>query len=142
MIIRSQTQRPAAPYHGQDGYVYFIQAVIGGPVKIGTALNPWVRMTELQSGNPEKLRLIAVMHGGSKLERACHTRLADDRLRGEWFRSSELLAALIDELAYAPPRKHRMRGNGLSPDERLTAQRKAVDAIFAPLSPPHAGDRL
>ncbi len=72
---------------------YVIQAVSGGPIKIGrTASDPKKRLRELQTGSPEPLRIVHVFDGDH--ERELHDRLSAYRLHGEWFRPDAL--PLID----------------------------------------------
>jgi hypothetical protein len=77
------------------GFIYFIQATSGGPVKIGWTRGPiGARLDQLQCGNPETLRVIGSVENASlRDERDLHARFSAIRLRGEWFRASpELLA--------------------------------------------------
>lgn len=83
------------------GYVYVIGFEEAGVVKIGSALAPTMRLTELQCGNPFVLHLRAAVsiYVGSPVlvEQAAH-RLADDfRIRAEWFEleTDEALAVVI-----------------------------------------------
>jgi hypothetical protein len=76
--------------------VYFVQAIIGGPIKIG-----WTgyyrlkgRLTGLQNGNPERLCVRALVLGGRNVEAALHIEFADLRLEGEWFRNHDRLARI------------------------------------------------
>lgn len=67
------------------GVTYFIQAVAGGPIKIGvTSGDPDARAKALQVGNPHRLRVVAVI-ADATAERVLHKRFADWRLMGEWF---------------------------------------------------------
>jgi len=68
------------------GFVYFIQAGEGGPIKIGWAVDPRARLNELQVGCPEPLRLLMTLAGDGGLEAQLHRRFARIRPRGEWFR--------------------------------------------------------
>lgn len=80
------------------GSVYFIQAEHGGPIKIGyTAGAPGQRLLELQSGNPYTLVIRKVVPGDRVFEQGLHLLFAGDRLRGEWFRPSPTICALIGE---------------------------------------------
>lgn len=76
-------------------YVYFLRVGVHGPVKIGTAQNPWARATELQTGNPDELFVVGVVPGNTTLERSFHQWLAGYRIRGEWFRNEGLVAELV-----------------------------------------------
>jgi len=74
--------------------VYFVRSG-DGPVKIGVADQPKLRVAELQVGNPEKLSLLATMEGDDVLEKMIHTRFWHLRIRGEWFRADADLLAFI-----------------------------------------------
>lgn len=75
------------------GCTYVIQAESGGPVKIGRTDKPVeTRLKSLQTGNPEKLRIIYVFNG-DWYEKHIHDRFADRRLVGEWFDES-----VVDDL--------------------------------------------
>lgn len=84
--------------HGQC--VYFIQAVSGGPIKIGTSSDVEQRLSTLQCASPVKLRIIGLISGGIHHEAALHRRLAVHRLHGEWFADApEVLAAVAEALS-------------------------------------------
>lgn len=86
-----------------DCRVYFIQAGDDGPVKIGYSLNVAKRVVSLQSGNPIPLKVLAVTPGGPDIEGLFHALFSHDRLNGEWFRWSDLLATWVDFLVYDLP---------------------------------------
>ena len=73
--------------------VYFIQSVVGGPIKIGVSYCPEFRLVDLQHFSPFELKIIAVIsNGGYEKERGLHKRFAKNRLHGEWFKpNSEIL---------------------------------------------------
>lgn len=82
------------------GYVYFIQAETGGPIKIGYASNPQKRLGYLQNGNPARLAIIGLVLAQPSVERFYHERFAAGRIRGEWFDpDTPGLAALLAEAA-------------------------------------------
>jgi hypothetical protein len=85
------------------GWVYFI-GCLGPetPYKIGWAVQPWLRLVELQTGCPYELRPIGAVPGELRDERAFHRYLRDTRLRGEWFLPSEKLVRLIKKLCPFP----------------------------------------
>lgn len=69
--------------------VYFVQCGVVGPIKIGSAGDVTRRVAALQTGTPERLRVIARAPGvGVEGERELHRRFAHRRIRGEWFRPS------------------------------------------------------
>jgi hypothetical protein len=76
-------------------YVYVIGAQIG-PVKIGVAAMPRLRMREIQIGYPFELKVLAQFAGGEKEEAAIHELFREQRLRGEWFKRSKRLRHFVD----------------------------------------------
>lgn len=80
--------------------VYVIQAVDGGPVKIGHSTRQGVvkRLRSLQTGNPRQLVVRALFDGGMWLENAMHEFFADARLVGEWFAVTPTLVVLCPEV--------------------------------------------
>lgn len=78
------------------GFVYFIQAGgSDGAIKIGWADDVEKRRSDLQTANPEELRIIGVKAGVRDMEKALHRKLAPHRIRGEWFRAApEVLAEI------------------------------------------------
>lgn len=111
-------------------FVYVIQGDPGGPIKIGVATNPRKRLSSLQTGNPQRLRLLHVVPGDHALEAAFHQRLADAVVLGEWFAGPEAeeflnwiwdfaQKAIADyedtgRLPTSPPPKRRRRSPGMA----------------------------
>jgi hypothetical protein len=75
--------------------VYIIGAQTG-PVKIGMAGAPSLRLRDLQVGYPFELELLAELAGGEQEEAAIHELFREQRLRGEWFKRSKRLRHFID----------------------------------------------
>lgn len=86
----------------KPGYVYFVQEEDGGPFKIGWAADPKRRLAGMQTGNPRKLCIRAMVSGRRSLERTMHDRFAGHRLAGEWFTSCEEIATYIEEHGIIP----------------------------------------
>lgn len=81
--------------------VYFIQADIGGPIKIGMAFNVFERLSLFQMGCPFRLRVLGIIKGGdAHIESALHRRFAEHRLHGEWFEPCEELLAFASRYAF------------------------------------------
>ena len=76
-----------------------------GPVKIGYATNVLYRVSNLQTGNPERLTLIleARVPDPAALEAELHDRFRAHRIRGEWFRYHQDVAAARAELQRFSP---------------------------------------
>jgi hypothetical protein len=85
--------------------IYFVQADIGGPIKIGhtTSLSMRNRLADLQCGSPFKLCVLRQERGNTARERELHLRFAHLRLHGEWFRAGRELVAYLNG-AVAPAR--------------------------------------
>lgn len=64
--------------------IYFIQA--GKYVKIGYSKDPSQRLKELQTSNPVKLKLLAILPGWYTTEAEFHRVFARFRVNREWFR--------------------------------------------------------
>lgn len=77
---------------------YFIQAVDGGPIKIGRSRDGGqaLRLTSLQIGNPSWLMITHTLEGDH--EKELHDRFASARLVGEWFAPVQELVELARAL--------------------------------------------
>lgn len=91
----------------RKGWVYFIQARTGGPVKIGFSYSPSHRLADLQIGCPVRLQIIAKIPGTDEVERELHRELAKDRSHGEWFRPTDRLRAVFEKRLGGAPRSFR-----------------------------------
>lgn len=76
-------------------FVYMIQHGANGPVKIGLSNKPQRRVGQLQTGNPEELRLRHVFPANRNVEAGLHVRFKDARIRGEWFGGREYLPIIL-----------------------------------------------
>lgn len=77
--------------------VYFIQAGEKGPVKIGYTGkdNVGFRLSDLQVGNHEKLRLIGFVYGDRDDERRLQRHFRKLHIRGEWFKPHKVLTRYV-----------------------------------------------
>lgn len=70
-------------------YLYIIAFALYGPCKVGITNDPKRRLRELQTGNPDRLRIWLCIRIQSEVigevERAIHDDLKPLRLTGEWF---------------------------------------------------------
>jgi hypothetical protein len=82
--------------HRVSDKTYFIRCE--DYVKIGIAVDVMKRMRDLQSANPKRLELLAVVEGCHKFERSLHRRFADLRHSDEWFRLGPELSEYIEEI--------------------------------------------
>ena len=65
--------------------LYIIQSSYTGMIKIGRSKDPEKRLKQLQTGNPNKLKLIASFENQGWQEKSLHEILESHRLEGEWF---------------------------------------------------------
>lgn len=89
-----------------DGFVYFIgdkdewgSAWSDLRMKIGYSNDPRARLSQLQIGNPNELRLIAAIPGNEEVEAAFHRVFGRQRIRGEWFSAWGIHLATIRHVA-------------------------------------------
>jgi hypothetical protein len=83
--------------------VYFATCRQTGTVKIGSSLEPYARLKELQTAHPFELKIEAILPGGTDEEWEYHRRFADERLKGEWFKLSEMIELIIKNNPAPPP---------------------------------------
>lgn len=76
--------------------IYFVQAVDGGPIKIGMTRNMVKRIRSLNGASPSPLRVLGVIDGNQVQEKTLHVRFKADRIFNEWFKPSGALLALIE----------------------------------------------
>ncbi len=66
--------------------IYFIQAGLSGPIKVGTSEGRKMRPVEVMTACPYPAYLLATIEGGRPLEYRMHKALVGYRSNGEWFR--------------------------------------------------------
>lgn len=86
------------------GYVYFIQGLCGGAIKIGYSTNPASRLKTLQTGYPDTLRILVLVPGNERTERFFHYKFEEFKMNGEWYKPDERLLKHIEELKAKYPR--------------------------------------
>lgn len=117
--------------------IYFIRDEASGHLKIGYAVDPWRRLSKIQSDTPARVDIVAIEDGGVDREAELHLQFSHARSRGEWFRPADDLVAYVALLG--PPQKpspnarSRAFWGGLSSAEVC----RAVN-----ISTPHASDIL
>ena len=78
-------------------YLYFIQSDVTGMIKVGRSKDPVKRLKQLQTGNPNKLKLIASFENSGWKEKIIHERLEKWSEQGEWF-NCECVGSIPDDL--------------------------------------------
>lgn len=74
--------------------IYFVQAIEGGTIKIGTTIRLSEQLKQL-GANHGPLKILAVMDGGIVEERALHEKFISSWLDGEWFNPDQELLDFI-----------------------------------------------
>jgi len=105
-------------------YVYIMRA--GDKCKIGKASNPERRLAELQTGNPQRIRLLACIPCKSEkhaleLERVAHRLFRHDGMRGEWFHFSRRLRRFVETARMAADESEQARRLGQQLDKQFLA---------------------
>jgi hypothetical protein len=96
-----ETLRPGqktAPKQPLTTYVYFLRAA-DGAIKIGRSVNPLARLSSLQTGASEGLRLLLLAPGLQRHEKDLHRIFAASRKQGEWFHPTDDIALLIRQVS-------------------------------------------
>lgn len=79
------------------GFVYFVSAGEGGPIKIGWSQDVERRIEELQTANPHKLHLVGKLCGTMADEARVHDLFRQHRLQSEWFEHVPEILAFIEQ---------------------------------------------
>jgi hypothetical protein len=79
-------------------YVYFILDELNNAVKIGTTIDIKKRLSAIQCGQSQKLKLLKLVEGTYELELELHEKFVDFRISGEWFKAHKTLIAYISKL--------------------------------------------
>lgn len=108
--------------------VYFLQQIIGGPVKIGVSYDVERRLDTLAVWSPHPLKLLAAAPGDKYLERNVQDCFADCHYHNEWFHPNPRLMAAIEAIASGAPLNEAIdlndrRGNTLGLTQKATRSR-------------------
>ena len=92
--------------------IYAIECGENGPVKFGFAANPKQRLSELQTGNRERLGMLVCVDLPNSFEKQIHAWLSKHRMRGEWFTRCDDVESVISDLVI----RSKLDGNKCFPD--------------------------
>lgn len=79
----------------ENTYVYFIQPVNGGNIKIGFSKFPFRRLEQLMDWSPERLVLLAFAPGGYDEEMRIHLMFKEHWSHKEWFRPAPEVLSMV-----------------------------------------------
>lgn len=88
-----------AHFHKVGG-VYFIKDDSRDCIKVGHSMEPYTRLSNLQVGNPSKLRLVAAK---PEIEPLIHQQLYEGRVQGEWFLDREVTSQWLTDMTQGEP---------------------------------------
>jgi hypothetical protein len=90
----------------QVTFVYFIQGLETGNIKIGFSRNPYERIAQLRTGSSENTAILGIMIGTTRDEAYLQTLFAAERINREWFRPTSRLLYFIET--------HKLSSKGLA----------------------------
>jgi hypothetical protein len=79
-------------------HLYIIQEMDTGFTKIGVSRDVSSRLAAIKTNNPHSLEIIVVLKGHGDLEGYIQARLHHCNVRGEWFRSDEVLDRFVEKM--------------------------------------------
>lgn len=79
-------------------YIYFAGDTALTKIKIGHSKNPWARLSNLQTGNPTKLKILATIKTTESGDRWLSDHFGSFKINGEWFSPDEKMISLINNL--------------------------------------------
>jgi hypothetical protein len=92
--------------------IYFIQDTATQSIKIGLSKKPKKRLGMLQTANPHKLLLLGTIPGTAVDEALLHSKFAEYRLHGEWFKG-EIIESILDIISSS---RTKVRGASMNGD--------------------------
>jgi hypothetical protein len=78
-----------------SGYLYFVEAIGLGKIRIGFSHEPEKLLAELFPSLPFELRLIGKIPGAEEEQKEIHSMLEDMHFKGEWFFATKKVRELI-----------------------------------------------
>lgn len=78
--------------------IYFMQAGLAAPIKIGCTRDVATRLAAVQQVHFEEVRVLASAAGCYRVEAMVHAMLAESRIRGEWHALTLQVAELIGRI--------------------------------------------
>ena len=78
--------------------VYFIQAGVNGPIKIGASTVPQIHLDRLQQGNHEELKIVAEIPGEQNLEKKVRADLKAFERGRKWFNPTDEVLDYIEKM--------------------------------------------
>lgn len=99
---KRKKRRSGALKRDEMATIYFVQPIDGGLIKIGIAMNPVVRLKDMQVGSPMRLHILATCPGDTDDAHSLHWRFKGYHRHGEWHDPGADLLAFIESLHENP----------------------------------------
>jgi len=115
--------------------IYFIQENDTGNIKIGYTASKCAdsRLKALQTGNPERLTVLATFQGDERAERWMHAEFSQFRVAGEWFRpAAPLIKFIIDTVREVAECRKNVEGSCAFCTETITEQQLEDSELYCP----------
>ena len=106
--------------------IYFLRSY-NEFVKIGTSFQLDERVSKLQTSNPRKLHVQAVLEGSYQTEKGLHELFTKYRVRGEWFKYSEEIKWFIRAIQENPKMNNIYDLHKISLQMRIEEKAKRLD---------------
>jgi hypothetical protein len=118
------------------GYIYFATAGDDGLVKIGFTKDVGVRMRSLRTGNAGNIVAEEAFLSYFEAEKMVHKRFEKDRVRGEWFKLTDEIEELWDDILDYQRMVYRALPTDKRPDrlEDVFFELDAVSTILATIN--------
>lgn len=121
--------------------IYAIMCGKNGPIKFGIAKSPKSRLGELQVGNPKTLILLGSQETKDDvaIERRIHEHCRVDRVRGEWFKPTDLVGEVAIKIQLGVVEEHLADPNDMKPMFRYPRLNPKELAVLRHFLKRHAG---
>lgn len=81
-----------------NDFVYFMQGVNGGSIRIGYSINPVVTLKSLEKGYPDKLKILLVIPGDEDKAKELQEKFEHLKLKGGWYKPDKEIFDEIEHL--------------------------------------------
>jgi hypothetical protein len=81
-----------------NDFIYFMQGENGGTIRIGYTINPNTALKSLESGYPDKLKILLVIPGHSADAIRLQRKFDKHKLKGGWFKPDKEIFDEIEKL--------------------------------------------
>lgn len=104
-MLKDMYDEMARGYRPEDSYIYFVLGQTTRRVKIGyTSRNVRDRLCDLQTGSPDRLILLGVIHAPFYFEAELHHALRPFHSHGEWYDLPSSIVKWIQRISRVPIR--------------------------------------